>query len=157
LRSPGRKPSFSPASTAGRESTIFEISRARSARTAITIARNVLPVPAGPMPNVSVFVLDRVDERALTFGLRADLFAALRREQRLRVRARASRFGERLARRERHVVGRQLRAAVRRIAHAAKNLGRRGDGCGAPRNAAVAVEVDDDGHEPSSAVRLRSW
>ena len=53
-RSPGKKPSFSPASTAGRDSTMRETSRFFSARTAMTIARNVLPVPAGPMPNVSV-------------------------------------------------------------------------------------------------------
>ena len=32
-----------------------ETSRFFSARTAITIARNVLPVPAGPIANVSVF------------------------------------------------------------------------------------------------------
>ncbi|MNC90048.1 hypothetical protein D3C83_60920 [compost metagenome] len=50
IRSPGRKPSFSPASTAGRvrimRETLFFISSA----TAMAIARYVLPVPAGPMP-----------------------------------------------------------------------------------------------------------
>ncbi len=54
LKSPGRKPSFSPASTAGRDSTIRDTSRFLSARTAMTIARNVLPVPAGPIANDSV-------------------------------------------------------------------------------------------------------
>src|SRR3954462_12795457 len=51
-RSPGRKPSRSPASTAGRTSTMrFTLSRS-SASTAQATARYVLPVPAGPMPKV---------------------------------------------------------------------------------------------------------
>src|SRR5215204_1190324 len=54
IRSPGRKPSRSPASTAGRVRMIRLTSRRDSAATAIAIARNVLPVPAGPMPNVIV-------------------------------------------------------------------------------------------------------
>ena len=54
IRSPGRKPSRSPASTAGRVRMIRLTSRRDSAAVAIAIARNVLPVPAGPMPNVTV-------------------------------------------------------------------------------------------------------
>ena len=54
IRSPGRKPRRSPASTAGRVRMIRLTSRRDSAATAIAIARNVLPVPAGPMPNVIV-------------------------------------------------------------------------------------------------------
>ena len=49
-RSPGRKPSFSPASTAGRVSTMRAKLFFMSSATAIAMARYVLPVPAGPMP-----------------------------------------------------------------------------------------------------------
>src|SRR3990172_4655146 len=48
--SPGRKPSFSPASTAGRARTIRLTSFRRRKPTAIAMARKVLPVPAGPIP-----------------------------------------------------------------------------------------------------------
>lgn len=51
---PGRKPSRSPASTAGRVRMIRLTSRRCSACTALAIARYVFPVPAGPMPNVMV-------------------------------------------------------------------------------------------------------
>ena len=54
IRSPGRKPSRSPASTAGRVRMMRLTSRRASAAVAIAIARNVLPVPAGPMPKVIV-------------------------------------------------------------------------------------------------------
>ena len=54
IRSPGRKPSRSPASTAGRVRMIRLTSRRDSAAVAIAIARNVLPVPAGPTPKVTV-------------------------------------------------------------------------------------------------------
>ena len=50
--SPGRKPSRSPASTAGRTSTMRRTLPECSASTALATARYVLPVPAGPMPNV---------------------------------------------------------------------------------------------------------
>ena len=50
-KSPGRKPSFSPASTAGRVSTTRCTCAFTNAATATAIARYVLPVPAGPMPN----------------------------------------------------------------------------------------------------------
>ena len=52
--SPGRKPSRSPASTAGRVSTIRLTSRRDSAATAIATARKDLPVPAGPTLTVIV-------------------------------------------------------------------------------------------------------
>src|ERR687891_3021870 len=52
--SPGRKPSRSPASTAGRVRTIRFTSRRDSAATAIARARTDLPVPAGPIPTVIV-------------------------------------------------------------------------------------------------------
>jgi hypothetical protein len=52
--SPGRKPSRSPASTAGRVRTIRLTSRRDRAATAIATARNDLPVPAGPTPTVIV-------------------------------------------------------------------------------------------------------
>src|SRR5512139_752508 len=48
--SPGRNPSFSPASTAGRASTIRFTSFRRRNPTAMAIARKVFPVPAGPTP-----------------------------------------------------------------------------------------------------------
>ena len=54
IRSPGRKPSRSPASTAGRVRMIRLTSRRERAAVAIAIARNVLPVPAGPIPKVTV-------------------------------------------------------------------------------------------------------
>ena len=54
IRSPGRKPSRSPASTAGRVRMIRLTSRRLSAAAASATARKVLPVPAGPMPNVIV-------------------------------------------------------------------------------------------------------
>src|SRR3954462_531416 len=51
-KSPGRNPRRSPASTAGRTSTMrFTVSRS-SASTAHATARYVLPVPAGPMPKL---------------------------------------------------------------------------------------------------------
>src|SRR3954463_16446406 len=56
IRSPGRKPSRSPASTAGRVRMIRLTSRRLSAAAAIATARNVLPVPAGPIPNVTVLL-----------------------------------------------------------------------------------------------------
>ena len=55
VRSPGRNPSFSPASTAGRVRMIRSTSLFFSAITASAIARYVLPVPAGPIANVSMF------------------------------------------------------------------------------------------------------
>ena len=48
-RSPGRNPSFSPASTAGRASTMRRIFFSLSAAAAMATARKVLPVPAGPI------------------------------------------------------------------------------------------------------------
>ena len=56
IRSPGRKPRRSPASTAGRVRMMRLTSRRASAAAAIATARNVLPVPAGPMPNVTVLL-----------------------------------------------------------------------------------------------------
>ena len=55
IRSPGRNPRRSPASTAGRVRMIRLTSRRLSAAAASATARNVLPVPAGPIPNVIVF------------------------------------------------------------------------------------------------------
>ena len=51
---PGRKPSRSPASTAGRVRINRETWCSCSARTAVATARYVLPVPAGPIANVTV-------------------------------------------------------------------------------------------------------
>src|SRR6516225_7538031 len=55
-RVPGRKPSRSPASTAGRVRMIRVTSLACSAFTALAMARYVLPVPAGPMQNTIVWL-----------------------------------------------------------------------------------------------------
>ncbi len=52
--SPGRKPSRSPASTAGRVRMIRPTAPSESAATASAIARYVFPVPAGPTANVTV-------------------------------------------------------------------------------------------------------
>src|SRR4051812_24100820 len=54
-RSPGRNPSRSPASTAGRTSTIFLTAPCRNSGTAIPTARNVLPLPARPPQMVTSF------------------------------------------------------------------------------------------------------
>ena len=54
MRSPGRKPRRSPASTAGRVRMIRLTSRRDSAAAADATASHVLPVPAGPIPNVTV-------------------------------------------------------------------------------------------------------
>src|SRR5215212_5403494 len=53
--SPGRKPSRSPASTAGRVRMILPTWRSARAATASAIARYVLPVPAGPIAKVTVW------------------------------------------------------------------------------------------------------
>ena len=53
--SPGKKPSFSPASTAGRLRIIFLISLFFNERTAKAIAVYVLPEPAGPIANIMSF------------------------------------------------------------------------------------------------------
>ena len=50
--SPGRKPSLSPASTAGRVSIILLISLFFNALTANAMAMYVLPVPAGPAAKI---------------------------------------------------------------------------------------------------------
>ena len=52
----GKKPSFSPASTAGRVRIMRLTSRALKAFTAMATARYVLPVPAGPTPKVTAFL-----------------------------------------------------------------------------------------------------
>ena len=77
MRSPGRKPRRSPASTAGRVRMIRLTSRRLSAAAASATARNVLPVPAGPMPNVIDVLADRVDVALLVDGLRRDLLGAV--------------------------------------------------------------------------------
>ena len=52
--------------------------RSDSAATASAIARYVLPVPAGPIPKVTVQLADRVDVALLRHGLRRDPLAAVR-------------------------------------------------------------------------------
>ena len=49
--SPGRNPSFSPASTAGRDRIILRISLFFNALTARAMLVYVLPEPAGPVAN----------------------------------------------------------------------------------------------------------
>ena len=75
--SPGRKPSRSPASTAGRVRMIRDTCRSCSAATASAIARYVLPVPAGPDPEGDGRAADRVDVLLLRHRLRRDLLAAV--------------------------------------------------------------------------------
>ena len=55
FRVPGRNPRRSPASTAGRVRIMRFTSRDCSACTALAIAKYVLPVPAGPIPKMTVF------------------------------------------------------------------------------------------------------
>ena len=55
--------------------------RSLSAATASAIARYVLPVPAGPIPNVTVQFADRVDVALLRDRLRRDLLAAMRPDE----------------------------------------------------------------------------
>ena len=56
-KSPGRNPSFSPASIAGLVRIILLTSLFLNALIAIAIARYVLPVPAGPTPNTIILSL----------------------------------------------------------------------------------------------------
>ena len=60
-KSPGRKPSFSPASTAGLTKTIFLIFSFIKSSTAHATAKKVFPVPDGPIPKVKslFFILSR--------------------------------------------------------------------------------------------------
>ena len=53
FKSPGRNPKLSPASTAGRVRTIRFTSPFFKALTALVTAKNVLPVPAGPIANTT--------------------------------------------------------------------------------------------------------
>ena len=55
LSVPGKKPSLSPASTAGRVKIIRLIFLLCSACTALATAKYVFPVPAGPIPKTTVF------------------------------------------------------------------------------------------------------
>ena len=58
-KSPGRNPKLSPASTAGLVKTIFSIFISFYSLAAQTDAKNVLPVPAGPIAKVrSKFSID---------------------------------------------------------------------------------------------------
>ena len=58
-KSPGKNPKFSPASTAGLVKTIFSIFFSFNNLAAQTVAKNVLPVPAGPIAKVkSKFSID---------------------------------------------------------------------------------------------------
>ena len=91
IRSPGRKPSRSPASTAGRVRMIRLTSRRCSAAAASATARNVLPVPAGPIPKVIVLRADRVDVALLVDRLRRDLGGAVAPDDVLEDRRRATR------------------------------------------------------------------
>ncbi|MNL78406.1 hypothetical protein D3C87_2047820 [compost metagenome] len=54
-KSPGRKPRFSPASTAGRVRMIRLTRLSLRAETAMATAKKLLPVPAGPRPKVRVW------------------------------------------------------------------------------------------------------
>jgi len=56
-KSPGRKPSFSPASIAGRVRIILFTCACLKAVIAIAIARYVFPVPAGPIQRTIVLFL----------------------------------------------------------------------------------------------------
>ena len=73
IRSPGRNPRRSPASTAGRVRMIRLTSRRLSAAAASATARNVLPVPGRADPERDRVVADRVDVALLVDGLRRHL------------------------------------------------------------------------------------
>ncbi len=62
-KSPGRNPSRSPASTAGRVRIMRLTCLSRNAATAAATARYVLPVPAGPTPMVTVFLVTELTYR----------------------------------------------------------------------------------------------
>ena len=51
-KSPGKNPKFSPASTAGLVKIIFSITFSDNNLAAKTVAKKVLPVPAGPIAKV---------------------------------------------------------------------------------------------------------
>ena len=60
-----------------REDDAVDLAARRARRWPSRSARNVLPVPAGPMPNVIVFAPDRVDVALLVDRLRRDLEVAV--------------------------------------------------------------------------------
>jgi hypothetical protein len=92
-------------------------------------------------------MLDRFDEGALSGSFRANLFPAMRREQGLRVGARLA-LGEGLARGERNIIRRQVRALVDRGAHPVEDSLRRLDvGGRAAEVQFVAVQAHDDRNE----------
>ena len=72
-KSPGRKPRLSPASTAGRTSTIRFFSRRLSAETAAATARYVFSRPRGPDPEHDIRTAHRLDVFLLAQSLRLHL------------------------------------------------------------------------------------
>ena len=160
LRSPGRKPSFSPASTAGRERTIFDTSRARKARTAMTIARNVLPVPAGPMPKRPACSPRRRRRSGAAPSVRgAHVPCRVCVVKSVFGCARGGSDAPSFARGERRTSsGVSCAPPFRRVAHPPEDLGRRIDRTrGHPsRVSGPPSRLTTTGTRPSSAVKFRS-
>ena len=110
--SPGRKPRLSPASTAGRASTMRRTRLRASASTAAATARYVFPVPAGPMPTTMSFSGHQLHVLGLPGGLGLDDLAnAGQHDARLAVDAVAvpvarpfDAHAEHVVRRERHLL-----------------------------------------------------
>ncbi len=115
--SPGKKPSRSPASTAGRDRMMRSTSLRSNIWIACATASQVLPVPAGPVPNTSEWRLERADVGILRGG--AGAHRPLAQIDFLEGRARAGRIEiEQRALRDRlpdgafDVAGRQILAAL---------------------------------------------
>ncbi len=114
-----RKPSFSPASTAGRESTTRVTSRFFRARTAITIAKIGFARSGRSDADGKRVARDRAHELALARRPRTNFFTAAGAKQRRGRGLTAAAFA-RVGDGERDVVRRDVRALHRRIQHLAQ-------------------------------------
>ena len=145
IRSPGRKPRRSPASTAGRVRMIRLTSRRLSAAAAIATARKVLPVPAGPIAEGDRVAADRVDVALLVDGLGRDPRRAMAPDDVLEDLGRRLVLVERVGHRGDRALGDlvALLDEVRQLAH---------DDRGGGHRLGLAVERDDVAAQEQLAV-----
>ena len=152
--SPGRKPSRSPASTAGRDRMMRSTSLRSSSETAWATASQVLPVPAGPVPNTSSWRSQRADIGVLRGGARAhralaqvDLLEARARRRRVEVEQRALRDGQ--ADRAVDVAGGEVVAALELLVEAFEHAARLLAGVARALDGdVIAARVGDDAEPP---------
>ena len=152
--SPGRKPSRSPASTAGRDRMMRSTSLRSNSATACATASQVLPVPAGPVPNTSAWRAQRADIGVLRGGARAhralaqvDLLEARPRRRRIEVEQRALRDGE--PDRALDVAGGEVVAALELLVEAFEHAARLLDGVARAFERDVVAALLGDDAEPA--------